>query len=317
MTNVSGDEKSNNEYAASVDVAGVNAAMAVNAGATNATSQREDLLAFLEAAEDKNFVFFFGTPAAGKSAVLGSMIQAMNHPDSFGTLSVHGVGNGYFSEGQQLWDRLQAAFANRRFPPRTAAGKTIQLHATFKPHFRDSQSPLEIVFLEMGGEDLRQVSIGNHVLPAHINQFLRIKKLKLMFIMTAAWSDARKDDKKIGSFLDYLNERSPHLVESRVILLLTKWDTRPPSAKENVHDFVKKSMPETYSKLSSSRNVISDFSIGDILPERDDGIEDPNDIIQEFNFPVARSLFNRIQETFSGINYEALPKKTLFGRLFG
>jgi len=269
---------------------------------------RAELLRLLEASEDKHFVFLFGSPAAGKTVVLGSVIQAMQRPEVQGRLFVHGAGDGYFKHGLALWEQLRRAFEKKQFPPRTKAGGTIQLHAQYKPPNNGNKStPLDLVFLEMAGEDLKKVMItdqGGRNLPFHIGQFLRIPQLKIAFLITTPWQDASKDDAMIDDFLSFVNETAPHLIENRIILLVTKWDTYSGGESTSIDDFVKQKMPRTYNKIAEKRNIIQPFSVGKIVPF--DGGE--GDIIATFDYSASQRLFSRIYETFTGISSE--KKKT-------
>ncbi len=266
---------------------------------------REQLIRLLDASEDKNFVFLFGSPAAGKTVVLGSMIQAMQRPEVQGRLFVHGAGDGYFKYGLALWERIRTAFAEKRFPARTTKGETIQLHAQYK--HPGSQDPLNLVFLEMSGEDLKSVTItdqGGRGLPFHISQFLKIPELKIAFLITTSWQDAAKDDAMIDDFLSYLNETASHLIENRIILLITKWDTYRGSGLVSIDDFVKTKMPRTYNKISDKRNVIQPFSIGKIVAFDGSG----GDVISSFDYAASQRLFGRIYETFTGVSSEPPTK---------
>lgn len=260
---------------------------------------RELLRQLLLAGEDKHFVFLFGSPASGKTAVLGGLLQAMQRPEVPGKLYVHGAGNGYFGEGAALWRRIRDAFGRQAFPPRTDKGKTIQLQAQYVPN---AGEPLNLVFLEMAGEDLREVMItdaGGRALPFHILKFLKIPRLKLSFLVTTAWSDAPRDDETINDFLSFLSEEAPHLIENRFILLITKWDSKPQPAGQ-VDDFVRANMPRTYNKLAAKRNVIQPFSIGEVVSLKGAG----DDIIASFDYPSSQRLFRRIYETFTGVPSE-------------
>jgi hypothetical protein len=266
---------------------------------------RAELVRLLDASEDKHFVFFFGSPAAGKTAVLGSVIQAMQRPEVQGRLFVHGAGDGYFKHGLALWDHIRSAFGQKQFPARTSVGSTIQLHAQYKPP--GTGTPMDLIFLEMAGEDLKSVMItdkGGRSLPFHIGQFLRLPQLKVAFIVTTPWQDAPRDDVMIDDFLSYVNETAPHLIESRIILLVTKWDTFASAATTPVEQFVQQRMPRTFNKISAKRNIIQPFSVGKIIPF--DGAA--GDIIASFDYGASQRLFASIYETFTGISVDK-PKK--------
>lgn len=275
---------------------------------------RKQLLDLIKASEDKHFVFLFGSPAAGKTAVLGCILQAMQRPEAPGKLFVHGAGGGYFKAGLALWNRVSDAFSAQRFPSRSTKNETIQLHAQYR--VQEGVKPLNIVFLEMAGEDLKSVNItdqGGRSLPFHIGQFLRIPTLKLSFLITTPWDEADKDDALIDSFLSYVNETAPHLIENRFILLVTKWDKNQSGNGEAIDEFVRSKMPRTYNKLAAKRNVIQPFSVGTVIPfDGSDG-----DIIAQFDHAASQRLFARIYETFTGISSEPTkPKLTLLQRLW-
>jgi hypothetical protein len=266
---------------------------------------RAELVRLLDASEDKHFVFFFGSPAAGKTAILGSVIQAMQRPEVQGRLFVHGAGDGYFKHGLALWDQIRRAFDQKQFPTRTKVGGTIQLHAQYKPP--GNGTPMDLIFLEMAGEDLKKVMItdkGGRSLPFHIGQFLRLPQLKVAFIVTTPWQDATRDDAMIDDFLSYVNETAPHLIESRIILLVTKWDTFPNAATMPIEQFVQLKMPRTSNKISAKRNIIQPFSVGKIIPFEGDA----GDIIASFDYAAGQRLFASIYETFTGITV-GKPKK--------
>ena len=263
-------------------------------------SERQKYLLLLEACKGKHFVFLFGSPAAGKTAVVGSLIQAMQRPEVLGKLYVHGAGDGYFASGLQLWSQIRHAFDNRRFPSRTKAGTTIQIHTQYRS---PSNTTLDLVFLEMAGEDLKEVQIndsGHRRLPFHIEQFLKIRQLEIAFLIITSWKDAAKDDVAIDDFLTFINQTAPHLTQKRVLLIITKWDTRPQNTGDSasVSKFVKETMPRTFNKISGARNVIQPFSVGEVVPfEGDEG-----DIIDTFDYGAHQRLFARIYETFTGVS---------------
>lgn len=255
--------------------------------------------------EEGNLVFLFGAPAAGKTSVLGSIIQAMQRPEAQGRLFVHGAGNSRFRRGLALWDRIRQCFDCKQFPSRTISGETIQLHAQYKPQ---NSEPLDVIFLEMAGEDLKRVMItdkGDRSLPFHIDQFLRVRRLKMIFVIMSEWREAGNDDSLIDDFLAHLNETASHLIENRIVLLITKWDSNPAGGGTSIDAFVRKNMPKTYNKIAFARNIIQPFSIGKVIPFEDEG----GDIIASFDYLASQRLFARIYETFTGRASDPKKKK--------
>lgn len=271
---------------------------------------RQALAKLIDASSDKHFVFLFGTPASGKTTVLGSIIQSMQRKGVEGKFFVHGSGDGYFANGLALWNSIRENFGEKRFPPRSAIGSTIQLHAEYVPlGTPPGKEGLQFIFLEMSGEDLRQVKItqnGTRSLPIHINNFLKVPDLKLSFLITTKWSDAKKDDNAIDDFLSFIQQTAPHLHANRFLLLVTQWDAKR-NKDEQIDTFVQREMPQTYSKLAAARNVIQPFSVGSVVPYDGEG----GDLIASFDYPAGQRLFARIYETFTGIDSEKppMPKK--------
>jgi hypothetical protein len=273
-----------------------------------APSAREAVIKLIEASYDKHFVFMFGSPASGKTAVLGSLIQAMQRPEAKGTLFVHGTTeDNYFKDGLALWNHIREAFEERRFPKRTLHGRTIQVLLQYRPPYE--LPTLNLVFLEMAGEDLREVRItgqGDRDLPFHVGQFLRIPKLKLVFLLVTPWSDAAKDDATVDDFLSYVNSVASHLTENRFILLITKWDTKTGATPSDIDTFLRQAMPKTYNKLAHKRNVIQPFSIGTVvqMPPEAGG-----DIISSFDYKASQRLFARLYERCTGLSLRSFWEK--------
>lgn len=262
--------------------------------------RRQAVLDLIDSSHDKHFVFFFGLPASGKTAVLGSMLNAMQQPGAKGRLFIHGVGDNFFQQGLALWKNISEAFSNRRFPPRTNVDSIIQLLAAYEPS--STEDSLNIVFLEMSGEKLQKVMIspdGGRALPFDINIFLNIPKVKIVFIITAAWNEARKSDPIINDFLTNLHEKHNNLFKSRFLLLITKWDSRK-NQEEDVVSFVQDNMKLTWAKLNDRKNIFQPFSIGKVISITDDGKPGQNDIIEPFDIDAGQRLFYRIYETFTG-----------------
>jgi len=261
---------------------------------------REEILKLLDASEDKNFIFLYGAPAAGKTAVLGSVIQAMERPEISGSIFVQGAGNGYFKHGLQLWKQIQDAFQEKRFPGRTVVGSTIQLHVQYKP--ASNATPVDFVFLEMAGEDLKKVVItdqGDRKLPFHIDLFLRLQ-IKIAFLIVTSWDGAAEDDDVVNEFLSYIHETAPELIENRIILLVSKWDSKKNSSSASIDEFIRSKMPKTYGKIANKRNIIQSYSIGKVI-EVPDG---KGDMIVSFDYRAGQRLFSSIYETFTGISSE-------------
>ncbi len=280
---------------------------------TNGAEARQALLDLIERSRDDHFVFFFGGVESGKSTVLASLIHSVQRPEVDGKLYVLGHGDGS-AGGMALWNHMRAQFKARAFPSRSTR-ETIQMRTQYEPP--NDEKPLNIVFLEMSGEDLASVSItdqAGRVLPAHIDVFLKIKGLKLVFLITTAWTNATADDSRIDDFLTYIKERAPHLVKNRFMLLVTKWDSKAKESAETIDQFVRRTMPLTYNKLAHTRNIVQPFSIGNVI----ESSQAHEPVIADFDHAASQRLFGRIYETFTNISSNPLMSlwQALRRRLF-
>ncbi len=158
---------------------------------------------------------------------------------------------------------------------------------------------LDIVFLEMAGEDLWHIRIspyGYYELPFHVDIILNIPNIRIIFILTASWGEAGNDDSKMSKFIDMLHEKNLSLTKNRLFFLVTKWDEK--NNNEDIVSFVKREMPLTFSRLDLEKTFFQPFSAGNVIRVYDDGRPHPDDIIM-FDITAGQGLFGKIYETFT------------------
>lgn len=275
--------------------------------------RRKQVMELLEASKDKNFVFLFGPPGSGKTAVLGTILQSMHRGDVHGKFYVHGASEkSHYKRGADLWTRIRSSFADKRFPARSDVTKTIELHVEYK--HPANPDPVHIVFLEMAGDnfDLVKLNERGEKLPIHIKQFLSIPNINIMFLIVAPWRTDRRGISLVVDFLAFVNEHAPNLVGSRVILLISQWDQYPLRSTKSVEQFALEEMTEVYQKINSNNNVIRSYSVGTVLHD-DTGA---GDIIMDFDHTASQQLFARIYETFTGIRFVPPNHRPWWRRIF-
>jgi hypothetical protein len=236
-----------------------------------------------------NFVFLFGKPAIGKTAITASLIHYLNTECPHGNLEKRGN-----FKGQRVWDSIQLAIAEHRFPDRTGAGNVFEIESVFVPtKSRRFLSRLSLTFLDMGGESLWEVSSRQSgKLPAHIDIYFKAGSLSLTFILVTSPEEARADDQLMLNFLDYIGQKSSHFREAKALLLVAKWDTYTGGA--SVDEFLRFHMPSTYRRLTSSSNGYGPFSLGSI--DEVDG----QPYIQEYDSRPAKAVFQWLYRTLTG-----------------
>ena len=237
-----------------------------------------------------NFIFLFGKYAIGKTAITASLIHYLNTECHYGSLEKRGN-----QEGQRLWEIIKQAIAQGRFPDRTGGENVFEVESLFVPsNNRKHLSKLPLTFLEMSGESLSEVSIRKSgKLPSNIDLFFKAGNLSMTFIMVTSHEEAHEDDQLMVEFLDYIIQKSPRFRDSRVLLLISKWDTY--AGRGNVTDFLRTQMPNTFRRLARSTNAYGSFSLGTI-EEQVDG----RPFIQEYDSKPARDVFEWLYKTLTG-----------------
>lgn len=237
-----------------------------------------------------NFIFLFGKPAIGKTAITASLIHYLNTECYYGSLEKNGN-----QEGQRLWEAFQQAIAERRFPGRTGLGTVFEVEGLFVPsRTRQHLSKLPLTFLEVRGDSLWEVSIQKSgKLPAHIDVYFKAGNISMTFIMVTSCDEAHEDDPLMVNFLDYIIQKSSRYREARVLLLVSKWDKYTGHA--TITEFLRQQMPQTFRRLSRGTNAYGVFSLGII----DDDV-DGSPLIQEYSSKPAKRVFEWLYQTLTG-----------------
>jgi len=246
-------------------------------------------------AKDTNFVFLFGKAAVGKTAIIASIFHFLNTECQLGYLEqISSLNNNVNENGRNLGEIIKQNISIGRFPDRTGIGNLFGIDTCFiSSRIRPNLNPLRLTFLDMPGEDLHQVSIGQQgKFPKNIDVFFKAGKLSMTFILVTSYDEAQKDDLLMVNFLDYIYKKSPRFRESRVLLLISKWDKY--SKRMNDSDFIQNQMPQTFRKLSRETNSYGTFSLGMVIEEVD---ELP--FIQEYNGRSAERVFSWIYQTLT------------------
>jgi hypothetical protein len=200
-------------------------------------------------------------------------------------------------EGQRVWDAIKQTIAEGRFPDRTGTTdvKVFEIESVFVPaNNRKFLSKLSVTFLDMGGEHLYEVSSRKSgKLPSNIDIYFKAGNLPLTFIMVTSPEEARLDDHLMVNFLDYINQKSSHFREARVLLLVAKWDAY--AGQDSVTDFLRFHMPNTFRRLDRPTNSYGVFSLGTI----EDDV-DGQPLIQEYDSRPAKAVFQWIYKTLTG-----------------
>jgi len=254
--------------------------------------------------KDTNYVFLFGEPAAGKTAVCASLFLHLSSPqEKLGDMEEFRYEDDtrYQKNDLNLLNTIRDAVRNRRFPARTDVGSLSHVNIRYRP-IKRSKPPISVTFLEMAGDDLQKVestkdSLGN--LPTDIDVFFKADrdKVSMLFVLVTSHQNAVKNDKLMVNFLDYIIAQDLRFRDSRILLLISQWDTYV--GDKDVKDFIQDRMPFTWSKLGKSTNAYRYFTLGVIKDV------DGNPYVAKYDEEPARKVFHWIYHTITGKHLES------------
>lgn len=260
--------------------------------------------------KDSNFVFFFGKPQIGKSVILASMLYQMNA--RAGTIRPK-VNAPNSKEAKVLLFDMLDNIKRGILPTRTEMGKVIEIDLVFEPNNKSKKvKPVNITFLEISGEDLKEVRRGGE-LAKNIDEFLNAN-IPLTFILVTDVENADDDDALMISFLQYLEEKSRKYKQVNAILVIAKWDksgdSNPPHS-DYLNEFIKTHMPMTSNQVDNYELFKTYYTVGQFTTD-ESGVEK----LTQLNLSTAKILTEWLYESVSGVslNYEGTFWERLFGK---
>lgn len=157
----------------------------------------ERIKALNDNAENKHYVLFFGSPASGKTWIIGSILHYMkNYIDGVVYLETDKTTKSEEELFYQLQDRFNSIVGTKKLT-RTDAQQYFELHISFKPNDK-SKPPLEIVFVDASGEHSEEAFYSQDknksgALPNYLTAILESNvKTKIAFVYDQSLSDAGK-----------------------------------------------------------------------------------------------------------------------------
>lgn len=208
-----------------------------------------------------NLLFLYGDHQAGKSAICSSLIYyLMTHPVI-----------GKFTDrvqqsehGQDFIRRSIGKISEKRFLERTPLESVSLAGGRFEPA-NSAYKSIPITFMEMAGEDLRSLVAprGSSTFPNHVEVFLNDKELELTFILVVRHNTVSHErDLMLADFIDYLRSKDERFVRSKILLLVSQWDSY--KGDKSINGFVKSYLPLTFSALTGRGSSIATYSVGDV-----------------------------------------------------
>jgi len=245
---------------------------------------------------DGQVLFLFGRKQIGKSSILGSLLYFMGTQESKGRV----VPMNIIPEGYAFYNKSVQALSKQKLPGRTTDVKPICACVEFTPT-RSENPPLRLAVLEIRGEDLEKVQTETGMmgeLREDINLFLSVEDFKIGFVLVTSHDNASQDDNLMADFINYLLNLPRKFPMSRVLLLISKWDTY--RGTRSPEDFVRSTMPLTYGALISRDGAVGTYSVGTVTNLE----KEP--YISQLDTESPRRLFRWVYQHFTGIDLYAL-----------
>jgi ABC-type cobalamin/Fe3+-siderophores transport system ATPase subunit len=214
------------------------------------------------------FVFLFGRPGSGKTAIISSLCHFMGtHPS--GVLEVRNKRN---REGMFFLKEIFRKGREGLFLERTARNKITEIDLRYTP--KKPKKSMNLTFLEMSGEDLNKVELKRNrmngeaqggLLPDNIDIYLKCPRVKMVFLLVTEQSRVREDDVLMFEFLDYLRKKQKNFRKPKVLLLVSKWDQYGGKYKKDIGAFVSNHMKLTNNLLTQIEGTIAYYTVGDVV----------------------------------------------------
>lgn len=212
--------------------------------------------------KNTNYVFTFGNLGVGKSTLLAGMCTYMqDSPHVKFRKDVIGNQKGI----RLLMNDWMAALKSKKYPPQSRKGQILSINVGIQPIGNKEIKP--ITFLEMSGEDLRDIDIRistegeEEKFKEFQKQFVNYLKVTSICLIATSIETAAEDDLLIDQFFEWLER---YKVKAPIGLVITKWDKLESNIQ--VSDFIQNNMPAS-TKWIKYNNIgeanIFKFSIGE------------------------------------------------------
>ncbi len=258
------------------------------------------------AAQDSNFVFFFGKAQVGKSVILAAMLYYMNA--KAGSIKPKAS-----TPNTQEAERLLYDFLNEmrrgQLPSRTTKDLVTRIDLVFEPNNTSKKvKPVALTFLEMSGENHSEVQRGGSY-HRSIEEYLRAD-IPLNFIMVTDYENAAEDDALMFAFLNELQKKGRNLRQINAILVVSKWDKsghREVLSADQLDDFIATHMPMTANSVNNHALSKTYFTIGELGSE---------ERLNELDLATAGALTEWLYKSITGVdlNYAGTFWERLRGR---
>jgi len=266
-----------------------------------------------------------GFPQAGKSLLLSSLMYYARKSED--ALFKTRLENDFpFDGGRIVVDQMINNFDKGKLYDATAKGTLDLIGITIQPS-KSKLPNLNLGFIDLAGEDIKNIktSEGSNFTDK-INAIfngLKIDNTPIIFTLITPYEPAINSDETLQDahdredtlhydFLNYMEVNQPLLLRnSKFFIVVSQWDKNP-NEKDNVEDFIRNNRPSIYSFVKNSPVIWGEYSIGQLLVSKVNGITLQE--IVRINYDYPSRFWKKLYHICTN---KKLDQKTWIEKLFG
>ena len=268
-----------------------------------------------------------GFPNAGKSMFLSSLVYHARTTELIFTEE----STEPFTHTKVLTDKWVKSLGESKWVSPTRVGDISLLGLKLAPSwtkgkYDNKKNPYEIklALLDLAGEDIEKIKVSNnHEFSERIDAIFKgmnVFKTQTIFVLLTPYNNVgdvdndvfhKNEDTLMYDFLNYIKENEPDIHKNaQYLILVSKWsDCKNPEAE--VPEFLKENRPQLYNIINGANVQYSNYSVGDILNTRVNGVLHSEIINLEYESPrkIWKKLYNYCTD-------RDLEHKSIFSKMF-
>lgn len=276
---------------------------------------------------DRVLVVPIGFPNAGKSMFLSSLIYHARKTELIFTEESAEP----FTHTKVLTDKWVESLSDSKWVQPTRVGDISLLGLKLAPAWTQGKydnkvNPYEIklALLDLAGEDIEKIKVSNnHELSERIDAIFKgmnVFKTQTIFVLLTPYNNIgdedndvfhKNEDTLMYDFLNYIKEKEPDIHKNaQYLVLVSKWsDCKNPEAE--VPEYLKEYRPQLYNIINGSNVQYSNYSVGNILNTKVNGVLHSEIINIEYESPrkIWKKLYNYCTD-------RDLEHKSIFSKMF-
>lgn len=212
--------------------------------------------------KDSNFICLFGSPQAGKSVILCSLLYYLK---ARGGVLRPTPSTPNSKEVNILLSQFFDDISKGILPPRTTINQIARFDFTFDPNNKSKKiNPINLTFLDTAGDNNNEIRKGgkfSNTLEEYLNA-----QIPITFIVVTSWENAHNEDTFINEFFEELEKKGKNLKNINVILVVSKWDKsgKNYATNEELEFFFYERLPMTNNVVDTYNLTRTYYTIGNV-----------------------------------------------------